>query len=166
MMKVLMSFVATAVLLSLNPAFASEKVNEKRVAAESADTAEKFDQLIAAVHQEMAEGGHYEFIRADAKAQVDEDLATMSALVRKSGSIAQMNQDDRIALFNRQEHVNGILTHSDSNRLVCERRPPMGSNIPVTMCKTVGEIEHERRKSQKSLDDSLQTGQKSLLRGG
>ena len=150
----------------LGTACAADKVNEKRVAADTADTPEKFEQLTAAVHQEMAEGGHYEFIRPDAKAQVDSDLAAMSALMQKAGSVAQMNQDDKIQLFNRQEHVNGILTHNDSNRLICERRSPVGSNIPITMCKTVGEIEHERRKSQKFLDDQLQVGNKSLIRGG
>jgi len=153
-------------LLCTGLVFAADKVNEKRVAAETADTPEKFEQLVAAVHQEMADGGHYEFIRPDAKAQVDADLASMSAMLRKAGSVAQLNQDDKIQLFNRQEHVNGILTHSDSNRLVCERRPPMGSNIPVTMCKTVGEIEHARRASQKYMEDQGATGWKSLSRGG
>lgn len=165
-MKVLMNFALIALLLPLGTAFAADKVNEKRVTAESADTSEKFAQLVAAVHAEMAEGGHYEFIRPDAKAQVDTDLAAMSALMQKAGSVAQMNQDDKIQLFNHQEHVNGILTHSDSNRLICERRSPVGSNIPITMCKTVGEIEHERRKSQKFLDDQNQVGSKSVIRGG
>lgn len=165
-MKAMIGLVLVTSLTWMGGAGAAEKVNEKRIVAETADTPQKFEQLIAAVHQEMAEGGHYEFIRPDAKAQVDADLAAMSALMQKAGSVAKMSEAEKVQLFNHQEHVNGILTHSDSNRLVCERRPPMGSNIPVTMCKTVGEIEHERRKSQKYLDDQIQVGNKSLIRGG
>jgi hypothetical protein len=164
-MKVSVKLVLVASLAWAGVACAAEKVNEKRVAAEMADTPEKFEQLMTAVHQEMAEGGHYEFIRPDAKSQVDSDFAAMFTLMKKAGSVAQMNQDDKIQLFNHQEHVNGILTHNDSNRLICERRPPMGTNIPVTTCKTVGEIEHERSKSQKYLDDQVKVGAKSVLRG-
>ena len=165
-MKVAAGLMLATLMLCAGGAGAAEKVNEKRVVVEAADTPDKFEQLIAAVHQEMAEGGHYEFIRPDAKAQVDVDLTAMAGLIKRAGSVAQMNQDDKIQLFNHQEHVNGILTHNDSNRLICERRPPMGTNIPITTCKTVGEIEHDRSKSQKFLDDQVKVGAKSVIRGG
>ncbi len=62
--------------------------------------------------------------------------------------------------MNTQEHVNGLLTKSDRNRLVCERTAQMGSNIPVTSCKTVAEIEHQRQQSQKYMQDSQMIGSK------
>jgi hypothetical protein len=65
-----------------------------------------------------------------------------------------------VQLFNTQEHLNGILTHSDSNRLVCERRAPVGTNIPVNSCKTVGQIEKERKDSQKTMMDQQSNGWK------
>ncbi|MEP6941056.1 MAG: hypothetical protein ABI846_14915 [Rudaea sp.] len=144
--------------LCAGAAFGSDKVNEKRVAADSADTPAKFSQVIEEVHQEMGEGGRYEFMKSDAKAQVDADLTAMDAMMKKAGSVGAMNEQDKIALFNRQEHLNGILTHNDGNRLVCERRAPMGSNIPVTMCKTVAEIEKTRHDAQKKMQDSDRYG--------
>jgi hypothetical protein len=110
------------------------------------------------LHTDMGPGGRYEFIHADSKAQVDADLAAMQALLKKSGSVAKMSKQEQVELFNHQEHLNGILVHNDGNRLVCERRPPMGSNIPVTMCKTVAEIEKQRRDSQKMMQDADKRG--------
>jgi hypothetical protein len=139
-------------------AWASDKVIEKRVTADAQDTPEKFGQLIEELHQEMGPGGRYEFIRAESKVQVDADLEVMQAMLKKSGSVARMSKQEQVELFNRQEHLNGVLMHNDGNRLVCEHRPPMGSNIPVTMCKTVAEIEKERRDVQKTLQDADKRG--------
>ena len=157
-MKKLHLGIVAALSLCAGAVFASEKVNEKRVAADAADTPTKFSELIDEIHQEMGSGGRYEFIKSDAKAQVDADLAAMDGMIKKAGSVGALNDKDKIALFNRQEHLNGILTHSDGNRLVCERRPPAGSNIPVTMCKTVAEIEKMRRDSQKTMQDADRYG--------
>jgi len=139
-------------------AWASDKVIDKRVAADTQDTPEKFEKLIDELHQEMGPGGRYEFIRSDSKAQVEADLAAMQALLKKSGSVATMSKQDQVDLFNHQEHLNGILVHNDGNRLICEHKPPMGSNIPVTMCKTVAEIEKQRRDAQKMMQDADKRG--------
>ena len=45
----------------------------------------------------------------------------MTSLLNKAVSVAAMTMQDKVTLFNTQEHLNGILTHSDSERLVCER---------------------------------------------
>jgi hypothetical protein len=151
-----LTFVA-AFVCAASFACGKDGVIEKRV---EADTPAKFADTQAAIHNEMAPGGRYEFIKPDAKAQVEVDLAAISALLQKSGSVAQMSQPDKVQLFNLQEHVNGVLTHSDGNRLVCEHRPPMGSNIAVTSCKTVAETEKMRRDAQKYSTDQTQVGWK------
>jgi hypothetical protein len=149
--------VAVAAVMLAAPALAA-KVEEKRVAADNADTPDKFDQVIDEVHQEMGTGGRYEFIKPDAKVQVDADLTAMDAMIKKAGSVSAMTPTTKVELFNHQEHLNGILTHNDGNRLVCERRPPMGTNIPVTTCKPVAEIEKMRRDSQKMMQDADKRG--------
>ncbi len=158
-MKINFVTIATAVLLQAFCATAGfaidsdARVKEKPVAA---DTPEKFAQTAEQVREEMSAGGRYEFIRPADKAQVDTDLNSIGAMLKKSGAAAAMSQEDKIRLFNTQEHLNGLLTHSDSNRLVCERRAPVGTNIPVNTCKTVGEIEKNRRDSQKYMQDHAQ----------
>lgn len=140
-------------------ALADGKVLEKPVAA---DTPPTFAALAATIRAEMRDGGRYEFIRPDDKARVGADLDEMATMLQKSGSVAAMTESDKVRLFNMQEHVNGILTHSDRNRLVCEHRPPIGSNIPITSCKTIAEIEKARRDAQKMSMDQTSNGFKCV----
>src|ERR1700759_5248950 len=133
----------------------ADKVIEKPVAA---DTPQKFAETVTALQEEMSAGGRYEFIRPDDKAKVEADLNTMTALLLKAGSVTAMTQVDKVQLFNAQENLNGILTHSDSNRLVCEHKAPVGTSIPRTTCETVGDIERNRRATTKMMNDASLTG--------
>jgi len=135
------------------------KVIDKPV---EADTPAAFATVAATIRGDMRDGGRYEFIRPDDKARVGADLDEMATMLQKSGSVAGMSQSDKVRLFNIQEHVNGILTHSDRNRLVCEHRPPIGSNIPMTSCKTIAEVEKARRDAQKMSVDQTSNGFKCV----
>jgi hypothetical protein len=146
-----------ACVLALSTAAIAADGNDGRV---KADTAPAFAAAAAGVRADMAVGGRYEFIRPDDKARVNADLDAIAALLTKAGSVAAMSQADKVQLFNTQEQLNGILTHSDRDRLVCEHRPPMGSNIAVTSCKTVAELEKMRRDSQKMALDQTSNGWK------
>jgi hypothetical protein len=145
---VLLSIVLGA--LAPAPAFASDKVNEKPVVA---DTPEKFAIVVDEVRTAMKPGGRYEFIRPDNRIKAEADIEKIGSLLQRWGSVETMSQDQRVQLFNVQENLNGILTHSDSNRLVCEHRAPVGTNIPVTTCQTFGEVEKSHRDAQQYLRD-------------
>ena len=142
-----------AQMLCLGAVAAADKVVEKPVAA---DTPEKFAETAAQIRKEMGANGRYEFIRPDDKGKADADLDAIAAMLQKAGSVSALPEGDRVKLFNTQEHLNGILTHSDRNRLVCERRAQVGTNIPQNTCKTVAEIEKMRRDSQKYMNDHAQ----------
>lgn len=152
------SFIVTAlvsiVAFSLS-SHAADGVVEKPVAA---DTPEKFAIAIKQIQAEMSTGGRYEFMRPDDRGKVSADLDTMQGLMSKAGSVDAMKTEDKIRLFNAQEHVNGVLVHNDANRLVCERRAPVGTSIPQTTCRTVGEIERSRLANNKYMQDSLSNG--------
>ena len=126
------------------------------------DTDAAFAQTATDVRSEMTVGGRYEFITGDEKAKVNADLDAMAAMFKKFGSVAAMSQPEKVQLFNMQEHLNGILTHSDRNRLICEHKPPLGSNIALTSCKTVAEIEKMRRDAQKMATDQTSNGWKCV----
>ena len=144
-----MECVLGALVLMCGQAFA-DGVIENRVAA---DTPEKFKQVEVDIRNDMSPGGRYEFIRPDEKIKVETDLSIMESLLQKSGSVNAMPEQEKIRLFNTQENLNGILTHSDSNRLVCERRAPVGTSIPKTTCKAFGEIERARRATNDKLQE-------------
>jgi len=133
--------------------FADEAI-KNRVAADSLD---KFQAVAAEIRKDMDAGGRYEYITPDNKAKVESDLTTMTQMLQK-GSVNALSETERLKLFNTQEHLNGLLTHSDSNRLVCERTAPVGTTIPKTTCQTVAEIERNRREGQNSIKQAGVTG--------
>ena len=133
----------------------ADQAIEKPVAA---DTPDKFAKTTDEIHHEMGPGGRYEFIRPDQKVNVEADLNTMAAMLQKSGSVERMTQTEKVQLFNTQEHLNGILTHTDSDRLVCEHRAPTGTTIPRTTCQTLGDAERSRKATNKFLQDSALIG--------
>jgi len=148
--------IATILLSTLlcAPAFAKDKDAEAVV---KADTADKFAQTVQQIHEQMAPKGRYEYITPVRKAELDAQLDQMSALMQKNGSVSAMPADDRMKLFNAQEKVNSILTDNDSDRLICTKVAPVGSHIPVTKCRTYGEIASQRRTDQKFLQDNAHT---------
>ena len=136
--------------LPLAAGAADDKETKKFV---KADTTQTFKDMAANIRLEMEAGGRFEYIKPNDKVQVNKDLDHMAELLEKGGgSVATMNERDRVTLFNDQENANMLLTHNDSQRLVCEHAAPMGSHIQTTSCRTYGEIEHSRQSSQKFLD--------------
>lgn len=128
------------------------KVVEKPVAS---DTFEGFGQQSAHVREQMQPGGIYEHITAADRARVDAQLNQMQKVFQAHPGqrAGDLPPADKLALFNAQEEVNGILKHHDNNRLVCERSMPVGTHLPVTTCRTYGEIMVTREQTHKSLDD-------------
>ena len=152
------SFIATAlvwIVACSSLSHAADGVVEKPVAA---DTPDKFAIAAKQIQAEMSTGGRYEFMRPDDRGKVNADLETMQGLLSTAGSVDAMKMDDKLRLFNTQEHVNGILVHNDASRLVCERRATVGTTIPQTTCRTVGEIERSRLANNKYMQDSLSNG--------
>lgn len=130
----------------------------------SATNKEDFTAVAAAIRQQMAPGGRWEYTNGLEKEQINRDLNDMQSLFDKYGSVDQMDSASKMQLFNDQEAVNEILTKRDSNHLVCTREAPLGSLIPKRTCRTYGEIERERSDSQKFMRDRLATPQ--LRNGG
>lgn len=118
------------------------KVIEKPVVADTPDT---FAQQAAWIEKEMQPDGRYEFTKPADKQRVNVLMTQMSNLLQRAGSVAAMDHDTRIQMFNAQEEVNGLLKHNDANRLVCSSRQPIGSHIPTTTCVTYRQQEETAR---------------------
>lgn len=137
----LLSLLAPAVMAASK----GEVVNARTPAELAAVQAEVVD--------EMADGGRYEFISKAQREQAEHLFGDMRTLLAAKGSVDALSDDERIKLFNLQEQLNGILTNSDSRRLVCEKTAPTGSLIAVKSCRTYGEIERQRRDKDRYLDE-------------
>lgn len=129
-------------------------VEEKYHEAVKAETAAEFAEVVAAVRAEMAPGGRYRFVQPAERATIDRGLEAMQKLFDDNmGQVAAMSQEEKIALFNAQESVNAILTRRDGDRVICEQRKPVGSNIPKTSCHTYAQEEEARRGTTKVMRD-------------
>lgn len=121
--------------------------------AVNADTAQKLVQVHASIKDEMRSGGRYEFMSSGDRDQVEGLFRDMQAMLDKAPA-ASMAEPDKLKLFNLQEKLNGLLTGSDSNRLVCEKTAPTGSLIAVKRCRTYGDIQRQRHESDRFLEET------------
>ncbi|GAA0887789.1 hypothetical protein GCM10009121_06700 [Rhodanobacter soli] len=124
-----------------------------------ADTKAKFDAVAAEVRAQLAPGGRFEFVTKEEQAKLDTNLDAMGALFDKYGTVAQMDRDTKIALFNGQEVVNGILKQRDAERLICRSEMPTGSHIPTTKCRTYGDIQRAEIDSHNYMERFQQRAQ-------
>ena len=129
---------------------ADELVVEKPLIAQNLDG---FKREAATIRDGMNPGGRYEFLKAAEKSKIEARLTSMQSLLESHATQNDLNSRDKISLANMQEEVNATLKHNDSNRLICERRAPVGSHIPVNTCRTYGDIEQERRDTMKGVND-------------
>jgi hypothetical protein len=150
MKKRLVFIAAMFMLSSVYAAGNHSQVIEKPLIGQTLDS---FNQESAKIREQMQPGGIYGLMKANDKARVEMRLGDMQKLLQNHATEAGLGQNDKIALVNAQEEVNGLLRHNDMNRLVCERRAPVGTNIPVTTCRTFGEMEEQRQASLKQLGD-------------
>jgi hypothetical protein len=132
----------------------------------TADTPAGFAETATQVRLDMQKGGRYEFMRNSDKQRVNALLNLMAAQLDHAGSVAAMNTETQVQLFNEQEQVNGLLKHNDADRLVCESRAPVGSHLPVTTCRTFGEIERGRSDAKKAVDYLNDRSGHQLTNGG
>ena len=139
-----------AALLTSGAAFGVEKYPVKPDLDKQ--NVETFDMQAAKVRQEMDKGGRYERIKDEDRARVEEGLAFMHDLIVANGSVGAMKEDDRIRLFNRQERINALLTHSENNRIICEKTIQPGSLFRLTTCKSVAERAQREQDSKNALE--------------
>ena len=152
-MKNLLPSIAIAIALSigaLSQAAAKENYREGGV---KADTKEAFQTVAQNVRNNMVPGGKYEYVKPQEQKTIEKKLDEMDALFDQAGSVANMKEDQKIALFNAQETVNSILTLRDRDRVICKNEAPLGSHIPVTTCHTYGQEVEAHQGSRKQLDD-------------
>ena len=141
--------IALCVFVS-GPAFAKEHYREGSI---KADTKEAFETLAASVRGDMRPGGKYEYIKPSEAKTVEKSLEDMDKLFQQAGSVANMKEEQKIALFNSQETVNSILTLRDRDRVICKKEAPIGSHIAVTTCHTYAQEVEAREGTKKQMDD-------------
>lgn len=156
--KRIVAILASLILVALMSPLAARPAKVKTPEVK-ADTKATFDAVSAEVRKQMASGGRFEFVTGEERSEVVASLNAMGALFDKYATVAQMDQDAKVALFNDQENVNAILKRRDSKRLICKSELPTGSHIPTTKCRTYGDIERSQTDSRNFMNRFQQQGQ-------
>jgi hypothetical protein len=108
----------------------------------------EFPQLVEALGREMDAGGRFEFVTDGERAGVESALAEIGRLLVGHDSIESLPDADRIAVLNAQERANAILARRDGERVICERRKVVGSNMRQLVCETYAEQQFRSRGSR------------------
>lgn len=144
-MKFKFSLVVMAASMLLLPLAVYASKTETIVKAQNKDD---FTTMVAAVHQQMAPGGHWEFVDSLERKDIDGTFNDMQGLFDKYVTVEQMDKNAKVQLYADQQHVNDILTKRDSRRLVCKSERPVGSLLPKRTCRTYGAIQRDRDNAQ------------------
>jgi hypothetical protein len=145
----LRTFLCAALLVIAPAAFA----DDQQLALTEGD----FQAQRAEIEKGLADGKTYVEITSEERTKVRESLDRIAERLQGAGSVDELDEPIKIALFNDQEVVNTILTRAASDsRVVCQRRHITGSNRPGTVCQTVGERRRRMEADQAELLRSRQ----------
>lgn len=154
-MKFKFSLVAMVACMLLLPLASFASKTETVVKAQNKSD---FSAMVTAIHQQMAPGGHWEFVEATERSDIDAKFKDMESLFDKYDNVDNMDNDSKARLYADQEGINAILTHRDSRRMVCKSERPMGSIIPKRTCRTYGAIEKDRDNAQQFMQQQARPG--------
>lgn len=121
-----------------------------------AESKAAFTAAAADIRKEMVPGGRFQFVTGVEVTRVNTSLDAIGALFEKYGTLANMDKVVKVTLFNDQEVVNSILAERDDLRLICKPKRATGTRIPVTECKTYGDIQRERADTHNALEQYYQ----------
>jgi PBP1b-binding outer membrane lipoprotein LpoB len=145
-MKIKYAIALLAILVSF-AAFGSDETANQPAVKKITDTVE-FRALTLDLQKQMDRGGRYEFVKPDERTRVTADLDRIQSLLEKQASGSKLNQNEIADQYTAQNEANAIFHKRDSERVICERRKPTGSNLPITMCNTYSELQHIHDSSQ------------------
>jgi hypothetical protein len=77
-------------------------------------------------------------------ARLEQAQATLRRHLEGKGGMDELNEDERTAVFNAQEEVAALIRGDESERVICRRERPTGSNIGIRTCRTIAEINQAR----------------------
>jgi len=143
-MKRALFLLGTLLLASAAHAATSQSADKPLVA----QSLESFNAEAARIREGMKADGAYSHMQSADKGRVEARLEEIQRLLAAHATQGDLNQTDKVHLVNAQEEVNGILKHNDNNRLVCEHTAPVGSHVPVTTCRTYGELMEQHKADQ------------------
>lgn len=107
----------------------------------------------AAVVAAFEPGERFAELDVAGRTKVIEGFDRMQAIMGGASSIAQLEPDAKVALFNEQGQINEILTQAQTDsRVTCKRNRTVNSRLKNSECHTAAEWERRRERARKLAD--------------
>lgn len=127
--------------------------------------ARRLPALVELLQQEMtAKNGRFVHVTEAERESVEAALAEMVKVMGERQGVAELGEDEKVALINAQSRANAILTRRDRDRLICTRKAVIGTHRRETTCETYGE-QIERKESSRETARMLEQPKTCFERG-
>lgn len=93
--------------------------------------------------------GNYSHFTDDERKAIFAKQDEVLSLIDGKQEIADLGPDGKIALANALEAVSASVARAEDNRMICERIKPVGSNRPQNKCTSVGARRRMREEAQR-----------------
>lgn len=125
--------------------FAKDDKDKDAIPSVSAD---QFDAQRKAILEGFRDGEKYAETSRGDREKVLEALDRMQSNFGTAGSVNELDQTKKVAVFNDQELINSILADArKESRMVCKHERKVGTRMKTSQCDTVAGWERRREKS-------------------
>ena len=103
--------------------------------------------------QARIEDGRMSGLQSGEKRRLERYIADAQSLLGTHASWDQVSAQDRASFVARNDQVTEILNSATkrSEKRICTRSAPTGSNLPKLICRTRAEIDEQRREARDAL---------------
>ena len=96
--------------------------------------------------------GPYKDLSDEQRQELLNKQARMLRTLEGKRSTDELNEQQKTDVFNTLEWIEGVVNNSEDERMVCERRPILGSNRKERVCKTEAQWTREREAARNAME--------------
>ncbi len=96
--------------------------------------------------------GIYENLSESQRAELFSKQDVALRLMEGKQAVGELNEPERIELFNQLEAIEALVNQAEDQRMVCQRVATIGTNRKQRVCKTVAQRREEMRLAQDMLN--------------
>jgi len=96
--------------------------------------------------------GRYKDLSASQRSELLNKQARMLQTIEGKHSTEDLNAEQKTEVFNTLEWIEGVVNNEGEERMVCERRPVLGSTRKERICKTASQWREEREAARNMMD--------------
>ena len=101
----------------------------------------------------QAASGRYREMSANTRGELLAKQDHLFQLMQGKQSTQELYEEQKTDVFNTLEWIEAAINKADDERMVCERRPVLGSTRKERVCKTVGQLRAERESARERMQN-------------